>query len=62
MNNSQRKYTSISTEKKCNQLRIRYVIKKFVDLCDEIYTYKAMLTPFVGKIIKTTNVLLVVKI
>ena len=35
--------------KKCNQLRIREVIKKFVDWCDEIYTYSATLTIFVGK-------------
>ena len=39
MNNSQEKYTIVSTAKKCNQLRIRQVIKKFVDLCDDIYTY-----------------------
>ena len=38
MNNSQEKYTSISIEK-CNQFRIREVIKTFVDWCDDIYTY-----------------------
>ena len=36
--------------KNCTQLGIGEVIKKFVDWCDEIYTYKAMLTTFVGKI------------
>ena len=41
MNNSQlkKKYTSISTGKKSNQVRIREVIEMFVDWCDEIYTY-----------------------
>ena len=37
MNNSQEKYTSISNEK-YNLLRVREVIKKFVDCFDEIYT------------------------
>ena len=38
MNKIKKKYTSISTEN-CNQHRIREVIKKFVDWCDDIYTY-----------------------
>ena len=39
MSNSQENYSSISIEKKCNQLRIREVIKKFVDWYDDNYTY-----------------------
>ena len=54
MNNFQQKYTSISIEK-CNQFRIRKVIKKFVDRCDDIYTYNFCMEN------KTTNVLQVVK-
>ena len=34
-----RKNLLVFLMKKCNQLRIREVIKKFVDWCDEIYTY-----------------------
>ena len=54
MNNSQ-KNILVFLLKKCNQLRIQEVIKKFVDWCDEIYTYQGMLTT------KTTNILLAMK-
>ena len=46
--------------KKCNQLRIREVIKKYVDWCDEIYTsYAISYANNFCKENKTTNVLLV---
>ena len=61
MNNSQVKYTSISIEKKCNQLRIREVIRKSVDWCDEIYKYLLSYAYNFCREIKTTNVLFVVK-
>ena len=49
MNKSQEKQ-QIFLLKKCNRLRIQEIIKKFVDCCDEIFTYEAMLTILVGKI------------
>ena len=39
MNNSQEKIYQYFYWKKSNQVRIREVIKMFVDWCDEIYTY-----------------------
>ena len=60
MNNSQEIYNSISIEKKCHQLGILEVIKKFVDWCDEIYTYGLSYAYIICREYKTTNVLLVV--
>ena len=46
--------------KKCNKLGIREVIKKFVDWCDEIYTYLKRYANSFCRENKTRNVLLVV--
>ena len=42
MNNS-KKNILVFLLKKSNQFRIRNVIKKFVDWCDDIYAYKLCL-------------------
>ena len=39
MNNSQEKFTSISTEKNLINSEYEWLSKKFVDWCDEIYIY-----------------------
>ena len=46
--------------KKCNQLGIREVIKKFVDWCDEILTYRLSFANNFCREYKRTNILLVV--
>ena len=60
MNTSKKKNILVFLLKKCNQLKIRKVIKKFVDWCDDIYLFSYVYNFCMEN--KTANVLLVVKI
>ena len=57
-----RKNLLVFLMKKCNQLRIREVINKFVDWCDEINLYFLSYAYNFCRENKTNNILLVVEI